>query len=310
MKFKKTSTKIYRYIIVFYLFIECCKSYANLKVSSFLPILFVDKSNLIVELKIGGNSFLGKRRIATGKGRGDKSKKGDNNTPEGIYFLGDKIPLKKFHYEKYGVLARPINYPNEYDIFKKKTGYGIWLHGIGDRERIKSKYTTEGCIAFYNEDIKDINSWLPADQSIVIIANDMSKINTISDIDKVKESFSIWLEAWRQRDIKNYMDMYSSYFKLGGKNKIQYSKYKNKIFSSYREITINAKDLHIITHNNYAVSIINQDFYGDKHYISKGRKILYWLRSSEGWKIIREVFADNYIKSFDLKLSSNSNVIK
>ena len=58
--------------------------------------------------------------------------------------LGDKVPLKKYHYVKYGILARPLNYPNEYDVFKNKTGYGIWLHGIGDGERIKSKYITEG----------------------------------------------------------------------------------------------------------------------------------------------------------------------
>ena len=78
--------------------------------------------------------------------------------------------------------------------------------------------------------------------------------------------------------------MYSSHFKLGKKNKLQYSKYKNKVFSSYNKILINVKDLHIITHNNYAISIVNQDFYGDSHYISKGRKVLYWLRSNHGWE--------------------------
>ena len=35
---------------------------------------------------------------------------------------------------------------------------------------------------------------------------------------------------------------------------------------------------------------MNQDFNGDGRYVANGRKILYWTKSENGWKIAHEVF--------------------
>ena len=38
-------------------------------------------------------------------------------------------PLEIQH-DKYGVAAYPLDYPNAWDRFNERTGYGIWLHGV------------------------------------------------------------------------------------------------------------------------------------------------------------------------------------
>ena len=76
-----------------------------------------------------------KFKIAIGKEKGDKQYEGDNKTPEGIYLL---IVLSTVAFpEKYGPLALPINFPNDFDKDQGKTGHGIWLHGVADDSRVK-----------------------------------------------------------------------------------------------------------------------------------------------------------------------------
>ena len=51
-------------------------------------------------------------------------------------------------------------FPNDYDKDLGKTGYGIWLHGVEDDSRIEKANVTEGCVAFYNADIKLLKTGL------------------------------------------------------------------------------------------------------------------------------------------------------
>ncbi|MGE5085134.1 MAG: L,D-transpeptidase family protein, partial [Bacillota bacterium] len=67
-----------------------------------------------------------------GKNGGNKTKRDDARTPEGIYFLEKRLSQPDIPFNLYGALAFTTNYPNLFDRRQNKTGSGIWLHAIPD----------------------------------------------------------------------------------------------------------------------------------------------------------------------------------
>jgi murein L,D-transpeptidase YafK len=264
-------------------------------------VLKVDKRTLSAELRTwpesGGDSRLLRTfRIAIGKEEGDKQKEGDNKTPEGVYFTekvldGSKLPAR------YGPKAIPIDFPNPIDRFKKKTGYGIWLHGVEADERIEQAKVTEGCVAFYNADILKLTSWLRPRQGVVVIAHDIRQVNQAEDLAAVEARTREWSEAWAARDLPRYMSFFSEDFVHNGKNLSAWHKYKERVFNSYKDMRIKFDHVRVIAHPKYAVSMMNQDFRGDDRFSAIGRKLLYWQKGSDGqWYITREVFKQPVIQ--------------
>jgi murein L,D-transpeptidase YafK len=75
---------------------------------------------------------------------GPKRKQGDNQTPEGFYYIDRFNPNSSFH------LSLGVNYPNASDkILGDKTNYGgdIFIHG---------SCVTIGCIPLTNDKIKEV----------------------------------------------------------------------------------------------------------------------------------------------------------
>lgn len=89
-----------------------------------------------------------------GAKRGDKMKRGDYKTPEGLYRI---IAVKKQPGlpDRYGPMAFVLDYPNQVDASLGKTGGGIWIHGSGLGEKTKD---TEGCV-----EVNDFNIELLAE---------------------------------------------------------------------------------------------------------------------------------------------------
>jgi murein L,D-transpeptidase YafK len=259
-------------------------------------LLSIDKKTNQAELKTWPENFADSRvlksfKIAFGKAEGDKQREGDNKTPEGIYFPQKHIPGSKLLKTKYGPRAIPIDFPNSMDRLAGKTGYGIWLHGAGNDERIAKSNVTQGCVAFYNKDISKLSSWLEPYQALVVISKDSSLVNKPSDLNAVRARTEGWVDSWKQKSMDQYISFYSDQFKLQGRRKASYKKYKSRVFASYKNMKVDIFDLRVVTHPKYAVSIMNQDFNGDNRYISNGRKILFWNKNTNGqWVIVRELF--------------------
>jgi murein L,D-transpeptidase YafK len=258
-------------------------------------MLMVDKSALAAELrtwpeKFAESKLLKSFKIAIGKAEGDKEFEGDNKTPEGVYFAqhhidGNTLP------EKYGTMAIPIDFPNPIDQMKGKTGHGIWLHGVDRESRIEEAKVTEGCVAFYNSDIANLASWLKSHQGVVVIAGDLKTVNQQDDLEAVRSSTLSWMDSWANRDIDGYISWYAPAFNNAGMNLKAYKDYKQRVFSSYKTMTVAYDHLRVITHPKYAISFFNQDFRGDNRFVSDGRKVLYWEKTDEGhWRIVREIF--------------------
>lgn len=262
-------------------------------------VLTVDKTHNQADLRTlpedqAGSRILRSFKIATGKVEGDKERQGDNKTPEGIYFTTGTIPSKQLAPEKYGPLAIPLNFPNPMDQVSGKTGYGIWLHGVGDR-RIEDARVTEGCVAFQNNEITTLTQWLQPQHGIVVIAKDTNEVNRSNDVAEATKVTRDWIKSWASRDIAGYMSHYSDDFNNNGKGRSAYEAYKKAVFSSYRQMTVKMTGIRVLTHSKYALALMNQEFSGDNRFRSDGRKMLYLRRAQDGsWKIVRELF-DNFM---------------
>lgn len=262
-------------------------------------VLSVGKNQLRAELKtLPENGAepkpLRSFRIAIGKADGDKEREGDNKTPEGIYFTVGKIEGKQLTPEKYGPLAFPLNFPNPMDQIQGKTGYGIWLHGVGHRN-IEDANVTEGCVAFPNDEITSLVSWLKPSHGVVVIAKDLSEVNRPIDVGDLYKASQDWVGAWSARDLDKYISFYAEDFENNGKKRKAYRAYKQSVFKGYKEMVVRMTNVRIVTHPKYALVMMNQDFQGDKRFTSGGRKMLYWRRDDTGqWKIVRELF-DNFL---------------
>lgn len=270
---------------------------SNADVMKEMIVLGVSKSALRAELKtLPANGAepkpLRSFRIAVGKVDGDKEKEGDNKTPEGIYFTVGKIDGKQLPPQKYGPLALPLNFPNPMDQVQGKTGHGIWLHGVGERN-IEDAKVTEGCIAFPNNEITSLVSWLKPSHGVVVIANDLAEVNRPTDLAELLRVSQDWVDAWASRDLERYIAHYADDFKNNGKSLEGYRIYKQAVFKSYKEMSLRMDNLRIVTHPKYALVMMNQDFKGDQRFRSDGRKMLYWRKDQAGqWKIVRELFDD------------------
>jgi murein L,D-transpeptidase YafK len=261
--------------------------------------LTVDKSRNQADLKTLPENGLPSEtlktfKIATGKVEGDKEKQGDHKTPEGIYFTTGTIPSEQLAPQKYGPLAIPLNFPNPMDRAAGKTGYGIWLHGVGDR-RIEDARVTEGCVAFLNSEITRLTKWLLPGQGVVVIAKDASEVNRLEDVQAVIQMTKNWVTDWAARDISAYINHYADDFNHQGKTRSNYESYKRSVFGSYKKMTVQMDNLRIVTHPKYAVAMMNQVFSGDNRFKSDGRKLIYLRREVDGsWRIVRELF-DNFM---------------
>ncbi len=284
--------------------------------SSEMVFLLVDKKSLKADLltwpELGEKAEkLVSFRIAIGKENGDKQKSGDNKTPEGIYFAKSLIDGRTLP-AKYGPLAIPIDFPNPLDKFLGKTGYGIWLHGVEQDSRIDAANVTEGCVAFYNADIKALAQWLTPLQSIIVIAKDASQVNRQEDVAAVTKLVYDWTDAWNARNVDRYIDFFIPNFRsTDNKNLKAYKKYKARVFASYDYMSVQMKDVRVFTHDRYAVAIMNQDFQGDDRFHVKGRKVLYWQRLDRGgWKLFHEEFDPNPVRFTNLSRDKIAQILK
>ena len=130
---------------------------SNLSAKNTIEFIIVNKEarNIIVYNK---GKAIKKFNISLGfEPLGTKVKRGDGKTPEGLYFVEEKIRNSSFY------LALKISYPNPWDIRRALTldyhpGGQIMIHGTPNLDYDENYHNpendwTEGCIAVSNKNI-------------------------------------------------------------------------------------------------------------------------------------------------------------
>lgn len=105
--------------------------------------------------------------VSLGSRPGNKWRRGDLRTPEGVYFITGHIPGSTLP-PKYGRGAYPLDYPNPVDRRLGKTGHGIWLHGTAPEYYSRPPLDSEGCVVLTNPELDELGSLLTPGTPVVI----------------------------------------------------------------------------------------------------------------------------------------------
>lgn len=251
-----------------------------------------------------------KYKILTGKFIGNKMSQGDKKTPEGIYFFqrfhaSEELINKYGEYGKiYGAGAFTTNYPNEIDRRKGKTGGGIWLHSTDDDKRVSLGLDSKGCVVAIDQDLKDISQYIDLSNTPIVIVQDLhfqTKENWNKNKEEIKQTISTWMESWKSKDFKGYIESYSKKeFIHPRKGRYHaFKNYKKRVFSRNDNPTIDFKDVSILHNGEYVVVTMVQD-YNSPVIKDIGKKTLYLKKNaSYEWKIVSEEWS---------KLSEERNI--
>lgn len=223
-----------------------------------------------------------------GKAGGNKIREGDHKTPEGIYFLGEKLTQPQIPYSLYGNMAFTTNYPNLFDKREKKTGSGIWLHSVPDD--VPLTRGSRGCVVVRNDNIKKLENYVVLGETPILIFDQVSYITT-NEHEKRRTSLNRfienWRRAWEEEDIEKYMSFYDDDFKAPGFNYKSWMRHKSNLKGKYSYIKIHLSQPYIVQHKDQLVVKTLQRYESDKH-VDYGIKTIYALRVGDDYKIISE----------------------
>jgi murein L,D-transpeptidase YafK len=255
-------------------------------IESYHSILTCDKSKstLTLYIKDSDDKYKLQKEYSafTGKMSGDKATEGDLKTPVGVYTLTKKLSkVDSF----YGPMAFVTSYPNTYDIYKKKDGSGIWIHGLPiDQERDSF---TKGCIAINNSSIECLNRNINISNTLLIIdEGKISKTNNNKDAlsDILSELFA-WRYAWIYNDLSSYLSFYDQSFKrFDGVSFENFSRYKTRIFKKQEVKTIRFNNINVIPYpgdkNLYQITFF-ETYHSNSFSFSGNKTLIVKLKDSK-----------------------------
>jgi len=174
------------------------------------------------------------RYMSVGKNGVGKLKAWDRRTPLGIYFVSDKLDTSGLH-ERYGPVAFPLDYPNAWDRNNKRTGDGIWIHGVTANSERRPPLDTDGCIALPNDELLILEELLRPTITPVVIARRIAW-RSRSELDTIREELNvaldIWADSFRSGDLHRYLSLYAKDFEFLGMDKSDWAAYRVQAIAS------------------------------------------------------------------------------
>jgi len=226
--------------------------------------------------------------VFVGKVDGDKKVEGDLKTPTGAYELTNRLTaVDPF----YGPLALTTNYPNLYDKVNGKTGHGIWIHGLPEKEERDD--FTQGCIALDNNKIKKLDNSINITNSVLVISEKKLKSVSKEEISIILSSIFKWRDSWKYSDIDSYLSFYDKSFKrTNGQDLEKFSKFKKRIFNKDEKKVIKFSNINVIPYpnetNKRIFKVVMDEYYKTKNYKFDGKKELYVEIKNGKFKILTE----------------------
>lgn len=237
-----------------------------------------------------GMKLLADYYISVGKSGTEKSAEGDLRTPLGVYFITSNLnprSLKGF----YGSGALPVNYPNQLDVKRGKTGGGIWLHGTPPSQFSRAPQATDGCVVLANPDLERIIRTVEIRTTPVVIAKSLRWVapqNIKADSKPFNDALDGWQAAKSSGDITRVSSWYAADFTSNGKTLAEWTAAMRVEMSKHAGKSIQLKDVSYLrwTDSNDTMVVT----FGE---LIQGAKIgsikrQYWSRSGNQWKIFYE----------------------
>lgn len=228
--------------------------------------------------------------ISVGKLGIEKTVEGDQRTPLGVYFITSNLNPKSLR-DFYGAGALPINYPNQLDIKRGKTGGGIWLHGTPSEQFSRAPLSTDGCVALANPDLERIIKTVAIGSTPVLIVQSLKWVAP-QTLKAESQSFDQVLQGWQRAkssgDMAQLMTWYTPDFTSFGKTLAEWTPSLQGEIKRLGKRELQLKDVSYMRWTDSADTMVvtfGELVKGAKTGLTKRQ---YWTRQGSQWKIFFE----------------------
>ena len=228
---------------------------------------------------------LGKRGI-------DKEREGDQKTPIGVYQVTSRIAGSKLP-DLYGWGAFPLDYPNEWDRLQRRTGYGIWIHGVPADTYARSPQASDGCIALANPEIEQLSHHVRPGATPVVIARRVEWVSVgtwRTEREELLRALEAWRLDWESRDSERYLAHYANGFRSNGMDLERWRAHKRRVNAAKAWIRVSLAEVSVLRDPGAPARVVatfEQD-YRSSNLAQKARKRQYWVLEDGRWKIAYE----------------------
>lgn len=256
-------------------------------------VIAVDASKArlyLFENTSNGLVLLGDYYISLGKSGTEKTLEGDLRTPLGVYFVTSNLDPKSLR-DFYGSGALPINYPNQLDIKRGKTGSGIWLHGTPPEQFSRAPLATDGCVVLANPDLERIINTVQIRTTPVLIAQSLkwaAPSSIKADSKTFEDALAAWSSAKSSGDINRLLALYAPDFNSYGKSLAAFTPSLQNDIKQLAGRPIQLKDVSYLrwTDTSDTMVVTFAELAQGARLGSTKRQ--YWTRQGEQWKIFFE----------------------
>jgi len=257
-------------------------------------VLVVDTSRstlFVYENKQGEARYVTDFYVTIGKLGADKYAEGDQRTPIGVYIIKSELSKSQLA-DLYGNGAYPLNYPNEWDRKKQRTGSGIWLHGTASNTYSRPPRSSNGCVVLANDDLKKLAPYLQIGITPVIITNrmDWRSDEDLNERTSLLQSIEQWRTDWSSLDTDAYLKHYAADFSTSNMNYVSWAQQKQLVNRGKSWIRVGLSNISIFTYPNQP-DLVVVDFeqeYDSSNLTNRMNKRQYWIKQGKQWKIIYE----------------------
>ncbi len=223
-----------------------------------------------------------------------KQAQGDLRTPVGIYRITGFTPDAELP-ELYGAGSLPLNYPNSWDRRQKRTGSGIWLHGVPRTTYVRAPRSSEGCVTLANAELLSLRPLLTAGRTPVVLSE---KVNWVAPaaLEAARKEFLAQLEGWRaawsSKNTARYLAYYAGDFvSEDGMSRAQFAAFKQRVNAGKKFIKVGVSEIEAYRYPGapgLVMTRFKQDYRSD-NLAKSSHKEQFWRRGDDGrWAIVSE----------------------
>ncbi|HUP91190.1 MAG TPA: L,D-transpeptidase family protein [Solimonas sp.] len=248
----------------------------------------------IMENKNGELKLVRHHYAAMGRNGAGKQTSGDLRTPVGVYHVTGWLKDGELP-ELYGAGAFPVNYPNLWDQFKRRTGRGIWLHGVPRETYSRPPRSSEGCVTMANDDLVSLKPYVQFGQTPVVMSDHLEwlpKAQVAAERAAFLARIEDWRRKWSARDTAAYLKYYGADFTTTGMDHAGFVAHKQRVNGSKKFIEVQLSDVNLFRYPGTEDPLVLAEFtmdYRSDNFATVSQKQQYWKQAKNGeWKIFRE----------------------
>lgn len=231
--------------------------------------------------------------MGIGKAGYKKQREGDNLTPLGVYHITQYIDGRELP-DLYGAGAYPINYPNAWDKIKKRTGHGIWIHGVPSNNYSRPPLSSEGCMTLNNDAFDGLAQFVDVTNTPIIITDGIEWMDYAEWNNRQRElrvALTRWELDWESLDTARYLNNYDTDFFNGEKNYSTWATHKTRVnkSKSFIKVELSEISMYDMPGEKDSVLVSFKQKYSSDNVTSTSNKAQIWKRLGPNqWRIIYE----------------------